>query len=191
MHTPGLLRALVELSTCDSVDLLLADTVALLDRELRLRAFVELWADDDTRFICGAPCHVVHSTWIGIEYTLGAIHLRATPPEPHALELLATQLAPLAERLLGRELSQRRTVREDIVHLYERRIRDALIRHDWNASAVARELNVGRGRVAEVSRRWRVRSKQMFWNRTAHVITSSNENNKVESHDDYPLRNSI
>jgi hypothetical protein len=191
MLTPGFLRALVELSTCDSVDLLLADTVALLLRELRLRALVELWSDDDTRFVCGEPCHAAHTTWIGFDYTLGAIRLRATPPDPHAIELLACQLAPLAERLLDRELAQRRTIREDIVHLYERRIRDALIRHDWNASAVARELNVGRGRVAEVSRRWRVRSKQMFWNRTARVITSSNENNKVESHDDSLLRDSI
>lgn len=159
MATPGLLRALVELSTCETVDALLDAAFSLLGRELGVRGHLALWDGDDTHVTRGEPVSAgaAHRTWIGIEYTLGAIELCAAPADPDDVELLAQQLAPLAERLMEREAAQRRTIREDVDRLYERRIRDALRRHDWNFSAVARELVVSRNRVAEIARRWRAR----------------------------------
>jgi hypothetical protein len=59
--------------------------------------------------------------------------------------------------LIEREESRRRTLRDDVARLTDRRIRDELVRFDWNASAVARQLSVGRGRVGKVTRRWRPR----------------------------------
>jgi hypothetical protein len=161
MATPALLRGLLELSTCETVDALLDAALSLLGRELGVRGRIELWDGEDTRVERGEPADhpAAHRTWIGIEYTLGTIELCAPPAVPDEIELLAQQLAPLAERLMEREASQRRTIRDDVERLYERRIRDALGRHDWNFSAVARELVVSRNRVAEVARRWRMRSR--------------------------------
>lgn len=179
MATPAFLRALVELSTCETVDALLDAAVSLLGRELRVRGRIELWDGEDTHVTRGESVdeRAVHHTWIGIEYTLGAIVLCAPPADSDAIELLAQQLAPLAERLVEREASQRRTIRDDIERLYERRIRDALGRHDWNFSAVARDLVVSRNRVAEVARRWRMRSRlgstRSAVDATAAVVASS------------------
>ncbi|HEY5950732.1 MAG TPA: hypothetical protein VIV40_34810, partial [Kofleriaceae bacterium] len=89
------------------------------------------------------------------DYTLGVIRVNANDGGEEEIELLAKQLAPAAERLIEREASATRTIRDDIDRLYERRIRDALVRFDWNASAVARELCVSRSRVAAVNRRWK------------------------------------
>lgn len=159
MARPAFLRSLVELSTCETVDALADAAFALLGRELGGRGRLELWDGDDTHVTRGDPVdqREAHRTWIGIEYTIGVIELSAHPADREAVELLAQQLAPLAERLMEREASRRRTLREDIERLYERRIRDALFRWDWNFSAVARELVVGRGRVAEVARRLQTR----------------------------------
>lgn len=165
MSPPAFLRGLVELATCETVDALLDHAVALVERELGVRASIELFDRDDLDLSRGiAPSEAARTapyrTWIGTRYTVGAIYLGDAPADVESIELLACQLAPLAERLVEREASERRTIREDIARLYERRIRDALLRHDWNASAVARELGVSRGRVAEVARRWRTRNEK-------------------------------
>ena len=133
--------------------------LVLLDRDLGVCGFIELWDADGTRFVRGelCPASAAHCTWIGTRYTIGAIRLPAPPPDPADVELLAQQLAPLAEQLIDLHASQHRSIREDIARLYERRIRDALVRSDWNASAVARQLRVGRGRIGDVARRWRPR----------------------------------
>src|SRR5215217_4756840 len=149
---PGYLRALIELATLDDVDALLDAAVALLVRELEIYARIELWDLDGTRFVRGELTHLAHTTWIGIRYTLGAIHLDRSPVASDDITLLAAQLAPLAERLLDRAGSQRRTIREDVAVLYERRVRDALVQHDWSVSATARSLSVSRNRVTEVAR---------------------------------------
>jgi hypothetical protein len=156
MCTPAFLRALVELAACDSLDALLDATLALLERELGVRAWIELRQHDGRQIIRGhARAAATHRMWIGVHYTLGAIYVDEPDVDAEPIELLARQLAPLAERLLDIESSQSRTIREDVDLLYERRIREALVRRDWNASAVARELAVSRSRVAEVVRRWK------------------------------------
>lgn len=192
MPTPSLLRSLIELAACDDLDRLLDDSITLIERELAVHAAIELRDHDDTRFIRGdVPREqAVHRTWIGIRYTIGAIYVHAPPREPADIELVATQVAPLAERLLDRDASQRRTLQDDIKLLYERRIRDALLRHDWNASAVARELSIGRGRVAEVANRWRSRAEHPFHNRTSDVIANNNSQRTVQSNNDSILRTS-
>jgi hypothetical protein len=157
MSSPGFLHALVTLASCETLEALLTHTVDLIDRELGLRGYVEVWDRDGTQFSCGDPSckDGSHCTWVGVRYTIGAIHLDRSVENPADVELLATQLAPLAERLIEIERSAERTIREDVAVVYERRIRDALIRSDWNASAVARELCVSRNRVAAVVRRWK------------------------------------
>lgn len=152
MPTLSFLQSLVELATCDSTDVLLVQAVSLLERELGMRARIELW--DEHALFARGEAQAAHVEWIGVTQTLGAIYLEGAPAERVVVELMAMQLAPLVERLVEVELSRRLTIREDIERLYERRIRDALGRHDWNASAVARELAVGRGRIARVVRRW-------------------------------------
>lgn len=161
MATPAFLRALVELSTCETVDGLIDAAFALLVHELHVRGRIEVWDGDDTHVTRGEQVdeRAVHRTWIGMEYTLGVIELSAPPADAEDIELLAQQLAPLAERLMERHASRRRTIREDVDRLYERRIRDELFRRDWNISAVARELVVSRGRVAEIARRLRTRPR--------------------------------
>lgn len=175
MATPAFLRGLVELATCESVDALVHHATALLERELGVRASIELFDGDETHVVRGdaAPDSAPHRTWIGARYTIGAIYLSTAPADVESIELLACQLAPLAERLIEREASERRTIREDVERLYERRIRDALIRCDWNASAVARELFVSRGRIAEVARRWRMRSVAVFRTGTTRDTTDT------------------
>jgi hypothetical protein len=140
MSTSRFLEGLLNLAACESLDALLETSVSLLERELGLRAYVELWDGDGTRFARGEPCsdNVAHCTWIGIRYTIGTIHLSSSPDESDDLELLARQLAPLAERLLEAQQSDRRTVREDVAWVYERRIRDALLRSDWNKTGQCR-----------------------------------------------------
>ena len=166
MPTPDFLRSLIELATCESVDQLLDHAHRLLERSLGLRTRIELWDDDDTHYVRGDAIHSTarHCTWIGVQYTIGAIHVLVPPADAAAVELLANQLAPLAERLLEQHASQRRSIRDDIARLYDRRIRDALMNNDWNASAVARTLRVGRGRVAMVAQRWRSRTEHVFRN---------------------------
>jgi hypothetical protein len=216
--SPTFLHALVDLAACDDLDDLLDATEAILDRELRLHGAIELWAVDDSRFACGHVDAPVHTIWIGIRYTVGAIHIAApTPGAIHvaaptpaaassnsaaltaaalpattrdALQLLAQQLAPLAERLLDREASKRRSIRDDIKLLYERRIRDALIRRDWNISAVARELRVGRTRVGQVAHHWRSRSEQLFCARASTAIANNNSDHEVQPKNDYVLNRS-
>ena len=156
MSSPGFLKALVELASCDSLEVLLERTANIIEHELGVRGFVELWDRDGTRFSCGESCSTeAHRTWVGVRYTIGAIYLPRSPDDLDDVELLATQLAPLAERLIEAERSAQRTIREDVAGVYERRIRDALIRFDWNTSAVARALSVSRNRVAAVARRWK------------------------------------
>jgi hypothetical protein len=159
MATPRFLQSLVDLSSCETLEQLLGLAVQVLEREIGVHGRIELWDREGARFVCGAPAdaNAAHRTWIGIQDTIGAIHLKDIPSELEPIELLARQLAPLGEWLMDRETSRRRTIREDIDRLYERRIRDALVRCDWNASAVARELYVSRARVASVARRWRSR----------------------------------
>src|SRR5690606_19627482 len=119
MAAPGFLRALVELSACETVEGLIEAAGALLVRELYVRGRIEVWDGDDTHVMRGEPVYerVVHRTWIGIEYTLGVIELSAPPADPGDIELLAQQLAPLAERLMERQASRRRTIREDVERL--------------------------------------------------------------------------
>jgi hypothetical protein len=157
MSSPGFLQALVELASCDSLDVLLERTINLLERELGVRGYVELWDHDGTQFVCGEPraANAAHPTWVGVRYTIGAIYCPGGLDSRDDIELLALQLAPLAERLIEFERSAVRTIREDVASVYERRIRDALIRFDWNSSAVARQLSVSRNRVAAVARRWK------------------------------------
>ena len=156
MPSDGFLRSLIDLAACETLDALLDATSALIESELGLQSFIEFWNADGDRFTRGTTLgDDAHRTWVGIRYTLGAIHVTGTSIPTEELELLACQLAPLAERLIDHTTAQRRTIRDDIAMLYERRIRDALVRFDWNASAVARELAVGRARVARVVRRWR------------------------------------
>ena len=156
MGTLHFLRSTIELASIQSLDALLDEALRLLERELGQRARIELWDDDGTRIVRGdAALEQGHCTWIGIHYTLGAIQLPASPSDSEAVVLLAGQLALIGERLFA--VMPRRTMREEIECAYQRRIRDALIRHDWNASAVARELRVSRGRVAKVALQWRKR----------------------------------
>jgi hypothetical protein len=160
MATETFLRALVELATSDSLDRLLDGALHVIERDIGLRGRIELWDGDGTRFMRGESPrndNGAHRTWIGVHYTVGAIELEAPPTAIEDVELLAGQLAGVAEQLIERETAQRRTIREDIDRLYDRRIRGALIRNDRNASAVARELRVSRGRVAKVILRWRKR----------------------------------
>jgi len=161
MSTPPFLRSLIDLATCESIEALLDDAITLLERHLGVRGYVDVWDGAGERFYAGALflANAVHCTWIGTRYTIGAIRLQVAPSEPGDIELLARQIAPLAERLLAHEASQRRTIRDEIDRVYERRIHEALIRCDWNVTAVARELGVGRTRVIEVTRRLRARSQ--------------------------------
>lgn len=163
MSTPLFLRSLIDLALCESVETLLDDAITLLESHLALRGYIEVWDGAGGRF-CAGPLfltNAVHSTWIGTRYTMGAIRLQVAPSEPGDVELLARQLAPLAERLFTHEGSQRRTIRDEIERVYERRIHEALIRCDWNVTAVARELGVGRMRVIEVVRKLRSRSQSV------------------------------
>jgi hypothetical protein len=158
MSSPGFLRALVELASCESIEALLERTVRVIECEFGVRGYVELWDSDGTHFSCGEASSndASQCTWVGVRYTIGAIHLeRSLESYVDDIDLLATLLAPLAERLIELKRSAERTLREDVAGVYERRIRDALIRFDWNASAVARELCVSRNRVAAVVRRWK------------------------------------
>jgi transcriptional regulator with GAF, ATPase, and Fis domain len=160
MAREAFLANVVELAACESLQELLDRAALLHGAELGVRSHIEVWDTNATAFATGQRFDVsaAHCTWIGIEYTIGAIYIDAAAVDAAVVDLLARQLAPLAERLMEREASQRRTIREDIERLYDRRIRDALMRLDWNASAVARELFVSRSRVADVARRWRSRS---------------------------------
>ena len=155
MPTSGYLQALVELAARDSIDALLDQAVALLERELGTRARIEIW--DDAGLYARGDAAAIDIEWIGISHTIGAIYLERAPAERCAVELMALQLAPLAERLVDLEASRRLSIRDDIERLYDRRILDALARSDGNASAVARELRVSRNRVAKVMRRWTTR----------------------------------
>jgi hypothetical protein len=157
MASLGFLHALVQLAACESVDELLQRAVFLLQAELQLTAHVELWDASGQKFVSGKPnsSDARYRAWIGTRYTHGAIYVYSGDVAIADLELLALQLAPLGEFLIEQYASTRRTIREDIKRVYDRRIRDALVRFDWNASEVARELSVSRRRVAEVSRRWR------------------------------------
>jgi hypothetical protein len=202
------LRALVDLAACDDLDDFLDTVHSILTCELRVHAAIELWSADDTRHRRGQVDATTHTTWIGISYTMGAIRVAAPPAAGassntaaltapalpaatrDALDLLAQQVAPLAERLLDRDASARRTIRDDIKALYERRIRDALIRHDWNVSAVARELRVGRTRVGHVAHRWRSRSEQLLCDKPAAAIANNNSDDKVRVNDDFGLNRS-
>src|SRR6185503_7796983 len=154
MSEPGFCRSLVALAACDSLDELL-DEATLLLTQLGARGCVELWDGDSGRFTRGERPDEASSklTWIGTRYTIGAVIVVAGDAEPANVDLLALQLAPLAERLIEREALQAGSIRRGIARLYESRIRDALIRLDWNASAVARELRVSRGRIAHVVRK--------------------------------------
>lgn len=184
MPTPDFLRALIELAACETLDQLLDDTHALLERGLGVRARIELWDDDDTQHVRGDALYTTspHRTWIGQQFTLGTIHVSAPPVDATALALVACQLAPLAERLLEQEASQHRTLREDLARVYDRRIRDALMRNDWNASAVARALHVGRTRVAEVAQRWRARHQRIYRPIAAVVVANADQRDKASSH---------
>jgi hypothetical protein len=163
MSSDLFLRSLVDLAACESIDSLLESVMTLLEEHLDIRGYIEVWSSAGERFSAGALflANPAHCTWIGIHYTVGAIRLQAPPAEPEYLELLACQVAPLAERLVEHEAAQRRTIRAEIDHVYERRIQQALIRSDWNATTVARELGVGRTRVIEVIRRLRARSRSV------------------------------
>lgn len=152
MPTSGYLQALVELAARDSIDALLDQAVALLERELGMRTRIEIW--DDAGVYVRGDAATVDVEWIGFSHTIGAIYLERAPDERCTVELMSMQLAPLVERLVDREASRRLSIREDIERLYDRRILDALARSDGNASAVARELRVSRNRVAKVMRRW-------------------------------------
>jgi hypothetical protein len=160
MASDTFLRRLIELSTCECLEALLDAAAALLDEVLGVNACIELWTCDGTELKRGASIDelTAHRRWIGVRCTIGVLHLETLPADPDDVDLLAQQIAPLAERLLEHENAQRRTLREDLEHVYERRILDALLRLDWNASAVARELSVSRERVARVARRCRRRS---------------------------------
>jgi hypothetical protein len=162
MSTQGFLRAVVELAACESVPSLLVNAVTVMESELGVRASIELWDVDGSRFFHGDTNATTRPTWVGTRYTIGAIHV-GVDCDPAAVETLARQLAPLAELLMDRDASQRRTIREDIERLYERRIRDALVRSDWNASAVARELAVSRNRIASVARRHKAAGRTALW----------------------------
>jgi hypothetical protein len=180
MATPEYLRALIDLATADDVDALLETAVALLIRQLEMHARIELWDLDGTRYTRGELTQVAHTTWIGIRYTVGAIHLDRSRVASEDIALLAAQLAPLAERLLERAGWQRRTIREDIALVYERRIRDALIQHDWNVSATARALSVSRNRVTEVARRW-TRIDPMFRSGAGDVIVNTDDDSRRQT----------
>jgi len=159
MATPSFMWALIDLARCDAINELLKAAVSLLEYELRVSTFIEVWSEDGKRFVAGdlTCANAPHRTWIGVRYTVGAIRLQEPPSFAPDVEIAAYQLAPLAELLMERDAARRLTIREDIERLYQRRIRDALVRCDWNASAVARELGVSRSRVADVTRRWRHR----------------------------------
>jgi hypothetical protein len=176
----GYLRALIELAGCDDVDALLDAASALLLRELEIHARIELWDLDGTRFVRGELTHVAHTTWIGVRYTVGAIHLDRPPVAADDIALLASQLAPLAELLLERASSRRRTIRAEVALVYERRIRDALIEHDWNVSAVARSLSVSRNRVTAVARKW-TRIDPLFRTRADDVIVNTDDDSRRQT----------
>ena len=53
MATPAFLRALVELSTCETVDGLIDAAFALLVHELHVRGRIEVWDGDDTHVTRG------------------------------------------------------------------------------------------------------------------------------------------
>lgn len=160
MASVTFLRRVIDLSTCDSIDALLDGAAALLSQELHVSGFIEVWTCNGVKRRRGDPIDelTAHRAWIGFRHTIGAVYLAALPAEPADVELLAHQLAPLAERLLELETVRNRSIREHVEHVYERHIREALLRLDWNASAVARELAVSRDRVTRVARRCRRRS---------------------------------
>jgi hypothetical protein len=152
-------REVIELATCDSIHTLVKGAVSTLEHELKRPVYIEFWSENGDRFVAGDyECSTgAYGAWIGVRHTMGAIRLQSPPPCQDDIELLARQLAPLAELLIDYDARQRLTIREDVDRLYERRILDALVRSDWNASEVARRLNVSRSRVARVTRRWRRR----------------------------------
>lgn len=159
MSTPRFLRSVIELALCDSLDELLDTALGVVTRELGVTGCIQLVDIDGVRRIRGAVGRdrSVHRTLIGTRYTIGAILLDAAPADAADIELLAVQLAPLADRLLMSEGSERRTIREEVERVCERRIRESLARSNWNASSVARELSVSRGRIGRLVRRWRPR----------------------------------
>lgn len=159
MSNTTFLRMLIELSSCEKIDALLDGAARLLEHQLGLRGHIEVWDSDGVRRVRGSAISLrtAYRVWIGLHYTIGAIYVQSYPADATAVELLAAQLAPLAERLLEADAAECRSIREDIDRIYERRIRSALVRFDWNASAVARALSVSRNRVARVARRCRRR----------------------------------
>ena len=77
MATPGLLRALVELSTCETVDALLDAAFSLLGRELGVRGHLALWDGDDTHVTRGEPVSAgaAHRTWLEISGVDGMLRV--------------------------------------------------------------------------------------------------------------------
>jgi len=151
------LHALVRLASLDNLERVLDAALILMKRDLGLLARIELWNGDQPPIVRGDSLPrtpTSHCTWIGGHYTIGVIRLQTEPEDLDDVELLASQLAPLAERLLERDVWRAMPIREEVKRVFERRIRDALVRYDWNASAVARELVVSRKRIADVSRRY-------------------------------------
>ena len=154
------LRSLLWLASLEDLDALLDAALVLIQRDLAAEGCIELWYGETARFVRGVPpqSFIPHTTWIGVDCTIGVIRLEAPPADLEAVKLIARQLAPLAERAIDRHIERNLTVREDIDRLYERRIRWALMQRDWNVSAVARELSLSRTRVTEIARRYRKRS---------------------------------
>ena len=99
---------------------------------------------------------------MGMESTLGVIYLQRSSRHKafeswscSAAERLAQQLAPLVERLLTRAGSNGVTLPKEIEALTQRRVTDALHRHDWNVSKTARSLGIDRKLVYRIISRYK------------------------------------
>jgi GAF domain-containing protein len=88
-------------------------------------------------------------TPIGHHVARGVLYLQsargAFSPSARARAIaMAQRIVPIAHRLVGRRAGQRPRLADDVRELQERRVGEALRRHDGNIAMAARELGVGR-----------------------------------------------
>jgi hypothetical protein len=93
---------------------------------------------------------------VGLRLPLGVIYMQSTAAystlDRQRVECLATRVARIAPRLT-QSSTLRRPLADEIRELQERRVCEAMDRHDGNIAEVARELGVGRAFVYTVLQR--------------------------------------
>jgi Nif-specific regulatory protein len=94
---------------------------------------------------------------LGTRLPIGVIYIQGrnafSTSDRQRVECLAQRLARVAPRLTQHNAGLRRSLADEIRDLQERRILEAMERHDNNITDVARELGVGRAFVYSVLKR--------------------------------------